>query len=95
VPNRQSYRSSNIFDSIYQRLDRLSLFVFRHIVPLLLLPKPFPDVFFSKAERRDGSPGILFRFPLQLFRRIREKAKENRITNSDNDAAHLVSLIDD
>ena len=48
------------------------------LVPLLLLRKLFPDVVFREAERGDGSPGVLFRLSLQLFRRVREKAKEDR-----------------
>jgi hypothetical protein len=48
-----------------------------------------------KPQRRDGSPGVLFRLPLQLFRRVREKAIEDRATRCDNDTAHLASLIDD
>src|SRR6266511_3277218 len=47
------------------------------------------------GQRRDASPGVLFRLPLQLFRRVREKTKEDRATHCDNDAAHLASLIGD
>jgi hypothetical protein len=56
-----------VFDGIYQRLDCLALFVFGHLIPLLLLPESFPDVFFSEAERRDGSPSILLNTLLTIF----------------------------
>src|SRR5262245_59165018 len=78
VPNRQSYRSSNIFAGVHQQSNGLSLFVLGQPVPLLLLRELFPDVVFREAERGDGSSGVLIRFPLQLFRRMREKAKEDR-----------------
>jgi hypothetical protein len=48
-----------------------------------------------KPQRGDGSSGVFFRLPLQLFRRMGEKTEEDRTANCDNDAAHLASLIGD
>ena len=41
---------------------------------MLLLRELLPDVVFREAKRGDGSPGVLFGFPLQLFWGVREKA---------------------
>jgi hypothetical protein len=57
------------------------------------LNKPFTDVVFREAERGDGSPRIFFRLPLQFFRRMGEKTKEDRSAHCDNDAAHLASSL--
>jgi hypothetical protein len=72
VPNRQSYRSSNIFARVHQLSNGLSLLVFRQLIPLLLLRKLLPDVVFRETERGDYSQCVLFRFQLQLLRRVRE-----------------------
>jgi hypothetical protein len=46
-----------------------------------------------KPPRWDCSPGVLFRLPLQIFRRVCEKTKEDCSAHCDNDATHLASLI--
>jgi len=46
-----------------------------------------------KPQRGDGSPGVLFRLPLQIFRRVREKAKEDRAAYRHDKRTHFASLV--
>jgi len=55
--------------------------------PLARVP---PDIVFREAERGDGSPGVLFRFLLQISRRVREKTKEDRSAQCDIDVRFIL-----
>src|SRR5262249_4063967 len=82
-----------VFLGVHRESNGLSLFVVRQLVPLLLLHNFFPDVVFREAERGDGSPGILFRLSLQIFRSVRDKAKENRTADRYDERTHLASMV--
>src|SRR4030095_10020319 len=94
MPKRQLYGSSHIFPRIHQLSNCLTLFVIGQIIPLLFLRELLPYVVFCETERGDGSPGVLFRLPLQFFRRMREKAKEDGAADRYDERTHLASWFD-
>lgn len=73
---RQIYRSSNIIRVEQKPLDRLSLPGFGQSLPALLCRELLPDVVFGETERRNSSSGAIFRFLLQLLRRMGEQTEE-------------------
>src|SRR5262245_43590525 len=83
-----------VFACVYQKSNGLTLFVIGQLIPLLFLRKLLSDVVFREAERGDGSPGVLFSLPLQFFRSVSEKTKEDRAANCHNEGTHLASWFD-